>query len=456
MKIKSILITILARLVRILAKLSKFIYRVGRKVAWPIVKIFSFVGKFVFIPIYRFLYFIKHNVVNIYAPAKSKFFYLLNKTYFIHVFAVILGCFIVVNNLAAQDIRSESFGEQTVVYAIIEKEDYEALTEERGFAQQSTKILSFLDDSSTSDSTKGVLEADESDQMITDLTTTIEGGSAVIKPNIMQTIDSSELPSEQPKRDSAFAYTVRDGETVTAISSKFNVSVETILWENGLGVRSLIRKGDVLSILPVSGVSHKVVSGDTVGAIAKKYDIEKDEIVAFNGLFDEGDIKIGQRLVIPGGKKVSPYETGSKYVSRPTTQVSSVTKLFIPPSTSAAATSGMFWPANARLISQYYSWRHKGLDIAAPTGTAIYAADNGTVTLSGWTSGYGNNLVVDHGNGVKTRYAHASKLYVSVGEKVAKGQTIMAMGSTGWSTGPHLHFEVVIGGVKKNPLSYIK
>ncbi|PIR93373.1 hypothetical protein COT99_00905, partial [Candidatus Falkowbacteria bacterium CG10_big_fil_rev_8_21_14_0_10_43_10] len=103
-----------------------------------------------------------------------------------------------------------------------------------------------------------------------------------------------------------------------------------------------------------------------------------------------------------------------------------------------------------------YNWSHHAVDIANKIGTAIYAADAGTVEYAGWGSGYGNQIVIDHGGGKKTRYAHASKLFVSKGDTIAKGQTIAAMGSTGWSTGPHLHFEVIINGGKLNPLDFIK
>ena len=100
--------------------------------------------------------------------------------------------------------------------------------------------------------------------------------------------------------------------------------------------------------------------------------------------------------------------------------------------------------------------RHYGLDIANKTGTPLYAADSGTVESAGWGAGYGYNIVIDHGGGKKTRYAHMSKFYVEKGAKVSKGMPIGEMGSTGWSTGPHIHFEVIINGKKYNPLNYIK
>ena len=116
----------------------------------------------------------------------------------------------------------------------------------------------------------------------------------------------------------------------------------------------------------------------------------------------------------------------------------------------------MAWPTVGARITQYFSWRHVGVDIANKTGTPLYAADAGVVEFAGWATGYGNSIVINHGGGKKTRYGHASKLFVKVGDEVEKGENIAAMGSTGWSTGPHLHFEVMINGAKYNPLNYIR
>jgi murein DD-endopeptidase MepM/ murein hydrolase activator NlpD len=172
-------------------------------------------------------------------------------------------------------------------------------------------------------------------------------------------------------------------------------------------------------------------------------------------LFDVNDIKIGQKVIIPGGKLIVPYVSKPNLVQKNVPTVSPISKLFLPPA-QGILSSGMLWPTSARIITQYFSWRHMGLDIAGPKGTPLYAADDGEVVLSGWSTGYGYNVLVDHGNGTRTRYAHNSKLYVEKGDQVVKGQTIAAMGSTGWSTGSHIHFEVIVSGVKKNPLAYVK
>jgi len=451
---------IFARIILIIfslfAKLGRFLQKKSRLLKKPVILVSNFFNGFIFFPLYKVLYILKHKILNIYAPAKSKVFYFLNKSYLLHIFIIIIGSTIVLNNISAQELRSETFGKQTVIYSIITKEDYEELTEEKLAQSAPSRILGFLESTSTSDTQKSISDQPVENQMVTEITTITEGGSALVKPNIMQPVEAEEIPELQsPSRDEVINYVVAGGETVSAIASKFGISVETILWENGLGPRSLIRPGDTLRILPVTGVTHKIKSGDTLSAIAKKYDVDSDEIIAYNNLFDKSDIKVNQNLIIPGGKKVSPYVSTSTYATRSNPQVSSITKLFIPPSSTVSG-SGLLWPTSVRRISQYYSWRHTGLDIAGPTGTPLYASDDGVVELSGWSTGYGNNIIINHGNGTKTRYAHASKLYVAVGDTVVRGQTIAAMGSTGWSTGPHIHFEVIVGGGKKNPLSYIQ
>ena len=118
----------------------------------------------------------------------------------------------------------------------------------------------------------------------------------------------------------------------------------------------------------------------------------------------------------------------------------------------------MTWPTVGHRITQYFSWRHNGVDIGNKVGTPIYAADAGVVEIStgGWNGGYGNTILINHGGGKKTRYGHLSKLFVKAGDAVEKGENIGAMGSTGRSTGPHLHFEILINGGRYNPLNYIK
>ena len=250
-------------------------------------------------------------------------------------------------------------------------------------------------------------------------------------------------------------YVVEAGDSVGAIARKFGLSTTTILNVNDLSARSIIRPGDELRIPPVDGIIYKVKSGDTLGDIASYLSSSISSIAKANGLSNLSTISIGTELVIPGGKMPAP-----KPVYRAPARITSTSiKNVISPSASSG-NSRLLWPAAARRISQYYKGAaHFGLDIAAPTGTHIYAADDGVVLTSGWnSSGYGYMIVIDHGGGLYTRYGHFSKLIARRGDTVQRGEVIGLMGSTGRSTGPHLHFEVLVGGLlnRRNPLDYIK
>ncbi len=455
MQIKSFLVKFLAKSFRFMTASGRWIFNRTRFIGRGVKFLFNGLFKGAIFHIYRTVFVLKYRILKVYAPAKSKVFYVLNKSYLVHLIIILMGIVVVFNNISASELREDNFGEKTIIYAVVTKEPMEELTEETQVYESTDQVLSYLDKSAMIGNTLlgGVIQNDSS--MASEFSTVIEGGSAVIKPNIIEAVHVEDLPEvNKPSRANITTYTVQPGETISAIAENFGVKVETILWQNDLSERSLIRPGDTLEILPINGVAHKVASGETISAIAKKYGVESDKIISYNNLFDVNDIQIGQKLIIPDGKKIVPYISTPSYASS-TPTVSPISKLFIPPA-QAVTTGGMLWPAAVRRISQYFSWTHTGLDIAGPTGTAIYASEAGTVIYAGWSTGYGNNILLDNGGGLKTRYAHSSKLYVAVGDHVVKGQTIMAMGSTGWSTGPHLHFEVIINGAKKNPLSYIK
>jgi murein DD-endopeptidase MepM/ murein hydrolase activator NlpD len=126
--------------------------------------------------------------------------------------------------------------------------------------------------------------------------------------------------------------------------------------------------------------------------------------------------------------------------------------------TGAPSAAGFIWPVNGTVVSGYgmrWGRLHEGIDITASSGTPIWAAAAGTVIHAGWLGGYGNLVVIDHGNGLATAYAHASAILVGVGQSVAQGETVALVGSTGNSSGPHLHFEVRVNGVAVDPLLYL-
>jgi murein DD-endopeptidase MepM/ murein hydrolase activator NlpD len=252
-------------------------------------------------------------------------------------------------------------------------------------------------------------------------------------------------------RDNAVKYTVQPGDTVSAIAKKFDVSEDTIRWQNNLVSKNSIKEGQALEILPVSGVSHKVTKGETVYSIAEKYDAEPQAIVnyPFNTFLNDEtfELAIGQTIIVPDGVKKEtvlwqPLASNRRQVT---------------PDAGTVVASGSFvWPTQGT-ITQRFSWYHKGIDVANRAAPNIVAADAGKVVTAGWSPvGYGNHVIIDHGNGYKTLYAHMQKLYVTVGQTVGRGGAIGQMGSTGRSTGTHLHLEIIKNGTKVNPLTLLK
>src|SRR3989344_2622650 len=214
--------------------------------------------------------------------------------------------------------------------------------------------------------------------------------------------------SDKP-RDKTIEHEVKAGETISKVATDYGVSEDTILWENDLSSISAIKVGQNLKILPISGIAHKVVSGDTIYSIAKNYRASAQAIIdfPFNDIGDDFQLASGQLLVIPdGAPPEKPKPVPTQYLARENIPITDL------------GTAQFIWPASGG-ISQYFSWYHPGIDIDNLGGGPIYAADSGTVTVSGWPDnyGYGNRVVVDHGNGFTTLYAHLSAVYVSSGQK---------------------------------------
>lgn len=259
--------------------------------------------------------------------------------------------------------------------------------------------------------------------------------------------DGIETLVSEKVRDSVKSYTVEEGDTIASIAKKFGVDSDTIKWQNNLN-NDKIKVGQALEILPVTGIAHKVNKGDTVYSIAKKYDSSAQAVVdfPFNTFSNDEtfELAIGQIVIVPDG--VKPAES----------VVSPRTRQITPDAGSVVASGSFVWPANGT-ISQNFVWYHPGTDIANRAAPNVLAADSGIVTYAeclNW--GYGCHVRIDHGNGYSTLYAHLSQIFVKVGQSVGRGSAIGQMGSTGRSTGTHLHFEVARNGVKLNPLSILK
>ncbi|PJE75960.1 hypothetical protein COV04_02295 [Candidatus Uhrbacteria bacterium CG10_big_fil_rev_8_21_14_0_10_48_11] len=271
-------------------------------------------------------------------------------------------------------------------------------------------------------------------------------GNAVFQPYLPLT-ETSVAP-----RTKIQEYTVADGDTPAGIAAKFQLRLTTLLDANTLTNRSLIRPGQKLTILPVDGVVHTVKSRETIGAIAKRYSVSEDAILLFNGIADPTSVTIGTELIIPGGKK--PVATPT--YRRAPASTSTLQYTNIPTRSTSDGGTKLLWPTVDHHINQYYSYRHSGIDIKGHIGVPIFASEDGVVLESRWGGAYGNMTVIRHDNGLVTRYAHATKNLTVTGQRVTRGETIALMGSTGHSTGPHLHFEVIVNGVRVNPLSYTR
>lgn len=248
----------------------------------------------------------------------------------------------------------------------------------------------------------------------------------------------------RPRRE-VITYVVQSGDVVTSIAVDFGLKPETVLWSNAelASNPDLLYTGQKIFILPIDGVYHLVQPGDTLDSIANKYKATVEAIITseYNLLQEPYTIEPGQWLVVPGGSK--------PYIPRV------VESRFSPPPQGAAKGSGAFmWPVSG-IISQSFWSGHLGIDIAAPEGTPIYAADSGYVQATGWSGGYGNRVIIDHGNGYQTLYGHMSIILIQPGMSVQRGDLIGRVGETGRATGPHIHFELWLNGVKRNPFGFL-
>ncbi len=258
-------------------------------------------------------------------------------------------------------------------------------------------------------------------------------------------VQTETVESIKPRRD-VVEYEVRGGDTLSGVAKAYGVDVDSIAFLNSFSKNKILKPGDVIKIPPVSGVIVTVRSGETIQSLAKKYGLLSPQPIVdwpYNTFSNDETFALaaGQSLVIPGG--VPPEEPPPVPRIIPTTPI-------------AGGTGQFLWPISG-IITQGFSWYHSGIDIANASGTPIKAADAGRVQSVRYErGGYGSHLIIDHGNGYSTLYGHMSRIDVAEGQDVARGQVIGAEGSTGRSTGPHLHFEILQNGARLSPLSFLK
>jgi len=283
------------------------------------------------------------------------------------------------------------------------------------------------------------------------------------------TKNDTELPAKA--RTNVIKYIVQKGDTVTSIAEKFNLRPSTILWANPYTLADnphMVVEGMELNILPVDGVYYDWHDGDGLNGVAEVYGVTPEDIINYpgNGLdpatigdYSHPNIAPGTWLIVPGGSREFT-NWSAPFITRENPAVASI---YGPGACQSVMDgpvgSGVFiWPTTETRISGYnYSeeTNHRAIDIAGSTGNAVYASDAGVVVYAGWNDwGYGNVVMIDHGNGWQTLYAHLDSYNVQCGYYVAAGDVIGAVGTTGNSSGPHLHFEMRYNGIPQNPNNF--
>ena len=291
----------------------------------------------------------------------------------------------------------------------------------------------------------------DGDNQTPDTSATIDSTGAVSAPTGPMGVSDGTDTSDSSADDTS-VYVVRKGDTVADIAKLFDVSVNTILSANDLSKETKLTEGQVLLILPISGIEYTVKAKDTLQSIAKHYNVDPTDIAGYNGLAMNAKLTIGDQIMIPGADELMMSDEGGGtpapdlgttesrddkyYAENP--QIPDIADYFIDPVPTGHKTQGLHGPG------------HRAVDIGVPVGTPIMAAASGTVSLAhtGWSGGYGNMVIIDHPNGTKTLYAHMSKIITYTGAQVNQGDIIGLSGGepgapgAGHSTGPHVHFEV--------------
>ena len=301
-----------------------------------------------------------------------------------------------------------------------------------------------------------------------------QGGPILVDQIVVAPLANPYTLIPNRERRGVITYTVQAGDTLFGIAAQFGLRPESLLWANFDALQDnphLLKPGQDLSIPPVNGIVYTVSPGDTVESIAEKYKVTVDAIYVDG--FEWNQLKPGEQpapgvtLIIPGGSRDFKPWTLTAQVNAPSSGTASSSGAPVARNSNAGfcpsvqpglvGTGSFIWPSAKHWLSgnPYAPW-HPGIDIAATIGDPVYAADNGVVVYAGWNSwGYGNLVVIDHDNGWQTWYAHNSAIYVGCGQNVSKGSVISAAGSSGNSTGAHLHFETRFQGTLPNPFNVL-
>ncbi|MEK7570071.1 MAG: M23 family metallopeptidase [Patescibacteria group bacterium] len=387
-------------------------------------------------PLYRVYRLTRSSLNRVLAPAKNRWaYFLLHRNTMTGVIAVI-ALLIGFNNVQARGQQSDTIGQHSLFASFFPTD----LSEDVEVVEGAVAPASHEDKLALTPTTQ---------QARPNTGTTVDPGNAEERQLALGIGGAGEEQNEDVRY-----YIVEGGDTLSTIAQQFGISTTTIQWENNLSDTDFIKPGQKLTILPVDGVTHTVKKGDTVDAIAKKYKAEGEKILSFNRLASTEALNEGEELIVPGG--VVESAAPRQQPQNPSSASRRIAIFNIPPPARSTTGKRLQWPAPSRRVNQYFRFRHTGIDIDGNVGQPIYAADSGVVESVTYARyGYGFHVVINHGGGRETLYAHASRIFVRPGQSVKRGQSIAVIGLTGRTTGAHLHFEVIQNGAKRNPLSYL-
>lgn len=386
---------------------------------------------------------------------QNKVLFIFGNKYFIHVLITLLAFFVASTNiLQAKELsRDEVFAEDSALYEIVNPEG--SIGEEIvqiGLIPDKSTTASYVDTAGSMIATIPNLDpAAERPRTIGDQLALLDTGSALLGGAVVETNIGVRAGTTE--------YTVKDGDTIGEISERFGLTVSTLLWSNSLSSSSYIKPGQTLKIPAASGYLYTVKDGDTLDKIVSTYNGNLDETKRVNDIGSNNLVPVDAEILIVNGTPPLPPPPVQRYYDSYGSNYSTADLYRNDNYNPVVTGQKLNWPVGCYSSPTTY-WGH-GLarDISCPMGTPIYAAEAGTVYIrnaGGWGGGYGNYLDIVHANGMMTRYAHMSAFNVSNGQFVSRGQVVGFVGSTGRSSGPHLHFEVYVGGVRQEPLYYIQ
>ncbi len=415
-----------------------------------------FFVRLLILPIYRLVVGLRLKANRLALPTRGFVLYLLTNRYAFHAVIVVLTTVTAVANFQARQAHAQDVGQQSLLFALATDQKNE-IVEETVRPETATKNSNYLG----SQTVIAIPHVDFDYEPMAE-----ETNPELIVPGTISAQPTFLAEESTQPRTKTENYTVQENDTISTIAQHFGVNVMTLLWNNNLQERQYIRPGDTLRIPPVSGMLVKIKSGDTLSKLATRYSGDQDEIANFNNLNTDTPLQAGIEVMIPGGQPPEIQQTqiavrsqNEGKISKPSASsvLNNSVKKPADLDTKELPKTRMLWPTSGHVITQYFGWKHIGLDVDGDYSSPLYSAADGIVEKAEWSNaGYGLMVLIKHADGVQTRYGHASKLFVKKGEEVKRGQVIAMMGTTGKSTGTHLHFEVIVKGKRVNPLGYIR